>query len=255
MSTPRSLLLLLVVLVVGATAAPADELEATAYLGVRLSEETERAEGGARVTYVVPDSPANHAGLEPGDVVVAFDGKPIRGPLGLTERIQEHKPGERVSLAVLRGRDKKTLEVELGQREELSLLRLGDPRQWEEKSEDVRKRMEELGQRLGDRPKLGVQLVDVTPELRTYLGGPADAGVLVSKVLKGTPAERAGVAVGDLVVAVDGRPVATSGDLVDALSDKSGKTFKIELVRARARIAIEVTIPERDADRPTGPRA
>lgn len=268
MSTSLGLRALLVVFAVamgtgGATSTPADELEATAYLGVRLSEETERAEGGALVTHVVPDSPADRAGLKDGDIVVSFDGKPIRGPLGLTERIQEHEPGERVALAVVRGGDKKTLEVELGERKEQLGLFVAPSEEWKEKTEDVRQRMEELGQRLGEphfyalwgKPKLGVQLVDVTPELRSHLGGPAEAGVLVSKVLKGTPAERAGIAVGDLVVAVEGRQVATSGDLVEALSDKSGKTFTIELVRARAKITIEVTIPAPAADRPTGPRA
>ena len=45
-----------------------------AFLGVSLEEETEQAEGGARVTHVVDDSAADEAGLEEGDVIVRFDG-------------------------------------------------------------------------------------------------------------------------------------------------------------------------------------
>ena len=55
-----------------------------AFLGVSLEEETELDSGGARVTHVVDDSPAEKAGIEEGDVIVSFDGETIRGPVALT---------------------------------------------------------------------------------------------------------------------------------------------------------------------------
>ena len=105
------------------------------------------------------------------------------------------------------------------------------------------------------RPKLGVQLVETTPELREHLGGGEDEGVLVSVVLAGTPAARAGIAVGDLIVSVDGAPVAAVDELREALDDKDGKTFAVEVVRDHRRLSLEVTITEPEDFRPTGPQA
>jgi S1-C subfamily serine protease len=60
---------------------------------------------------------------------------------------------------------------------------------------------------------LGVGLTDLTPELRAHFGVPQEAGVMVSKVDAGSPAEKAGLKVGDVVTAIDGKPVATSFDV------------------------------------------
>ena len=259
-----------------------------AYLGVRLEEETEHGEGGARVSHVVSGSPAEEAGLEEGDIVVGFDEAVIRGPVALTERIHSRKPGEEVSITVLRNGREERIAVTLANRQEqFGLFGLAENEAWIDAQEDVRKRMKELGERLGEqyadpeywkqavpddeknyrfysapevlslwsKPKLGVQLVEATPELREHLGAPKDAGVLVSKVLSGTPAERCGVAVGDLIVSVEGEPVASPGDLVEALSDKVGKTFSIDVVRDGRTMALEVSIPDPSSDQPTGPRA
>ena len=77
----------------------------------------------------------------------------------------------------------------------------------------------------------------------------------MSKILSGMPAQKAGLRVGDLIVSVDGEPVASSNDLILALQDKVGETFDVEIVRDRRTRTLEVTIPEPQTDRPTGPRA
>ena len=105
------------------------------------------------------------------------------------------------------------------------------------------------------RARLGVELVETTPDLREFLGGKKEAGVLVGKVLTGTPAEKAGVRVGDLILSVDGDAVEDSGDLIDALSEKEGKTVDLELVRDRKTMHLKVAIPELEKDEPGGPRA
>ena len=255
--------------------------DAEAYLGVRLTEETEHAEGGARVTHVVDGSPADEAGLEEDDVIVGFDGEIIRGPLALTRRLHAREPGDRVKLEVRRDDKKIGLDVELGDRTDLvpdlpNVVWQSD--HWEEAQEDFLERMEDLNERLGEtysfdvevpdmsglgrtfflhwgKPKLGVELVETTSELREHLGGSEDEGVLVGKILTGSPAERAGIAVGDLILTVDGVSVATVDELRASLEDKEGTTFHVEVARDRKRITIEVTIPEPDDDPPTGPRA
>jgi S1-C subfamily serine protease len=256
-------------------------IEGPTYLGVRVTEEAASAEGGARVTEVIPDSPAARAGVREGDVIVEFDGHLLRGPVGLTLRIQERDPGDTVTLVLLRDGERQTLHVELASRAgEIAVLApLWNHEHWRERQEEVRERLEELGRRLGEdgdpvlppeyvdtlwpqlytpeawsKPKLGVQLVETTPELRRHLGGSDEAGVLVSKVLRASAAAVAGIAVGDLIVAVDGVPVASPAALVEALADKVGRTFPVEVVRDRRPLTIEVTIPAVE-DRPTGPRA
>ena len=81
-----------------------------------------------------------------------------------------------------------------------------------------------LGLFWSGRPVLGVELVEVTKELREPLGGSRDAGVLISKIVSGTPAERADLEVGDLIMFVAGDSVKNTRDLRRALRDKRGET-------------------------------
>jgi S1-C subfamily serine protease len=99
-----------------------------------------------------------------------------------------------------------------------------------------------------DRPVLGVTLVQPTAELRRHLGGPEEAGVLVSKVLSGMPAEDAGVEVGDLIVAIDGKDVEDTGDLVSGLKSKHGERVELEIVRDRRSLSIDAFLPEREEE-------
>ena len=80
---------------------------------MRLTEEDEYPEGGARVTHVVPDSPADEAGLQPDDIIVGFDGNTIRGPQGLSKRIRSCEAGDDVKIRVLRGDESHELEAVL----------------------------------------------------------------------------------------------------------------------------------------------
>jgi membrane-associated protease RseP (regulator of RpoE activity) len=60
---------------------------------------------------------------------------------------------------------------------------------------------------------LGVSLTELTPELREHFGVREEAGVLVSKVEDGSPAEKAGIKVGDIITSVDGKSTKTSWDI------------------------------------------
>jgi C-terminal processing protease CtpA/Prc len=105
------------------------------------------------------------------------------------------------------------------------------------------------------RPLLGVQLVEVTDELREHLGGRDGEGVLVSKVVSGSPAEDAGIRVGDLIVGLDGDDVGSVGDLRQGLSGKQGETFDVDVIRDGRPESVRVTIPARESGAPSGPRA
>jgi len=257
-------------------------------LGVNIEEEIDHPDGGARVTRVIGGSPAEAAGLERGDVIIEFDGHVVRGPAALTRRIHEKGAGQRVRIRIRRDGKERVLEAELKKRSDLlPALPLGEfsviaPLAEESIREQLREQLELQEQSLeglGDRvreslqrfrncegggcfdyygsgrgPQLGVQLIEATPELRRHLGGSAETGVLVSKVLTGTPAERSDIRVGDLIVSVNGNPVGDVTSLRRALRGNDGETVRVELVRSGKPLSIEVALPEVD-DEPTGPRA
>lgn len=84
------------------------------------------------------------------------------------------------------------------------------------------------------RARLGVTATSMTDELRGFFGARAGAGILVQGVATGTTAERAGVRVGDVIIAVDGDAIADVGDVARALDDRGrGDRVEIEVVRDR----------------------
>jgi predicted metalloprotease with PDZ domain len=106
----------------------------------------------------------------------------------------------------------------------------------------------------GKRAYLGVSLVDLTDELREHFGAPKDTGVLVSSVEDGSPAEKAGIRVGDIIVGIDGKDVESSRDLRRSLREKKeGDTVRVEVMRGRARQTLVTTVVEREGPRVFGP--
>ena len=94
---------------------------------------------------------------------------------------------------------------------------------------------------------IGIQLTPLTPELRTHFGVPEDAGVLVARVEEESPAETAGILVGDILTAIDGERI----DDADRLSrtvrrKKEGETVTLELYRNDGLESYPVTVSERD---------
>jgi S1-C subfamily serine protease len=73
-------------------------------------------ERGVRFSGVTPDSPADRAGLEAGDVLVGFAGREIADLYAFTDALRAHRPGERVRLTVLREGREVTVEAVLGSR-------------------------------------------------------------------------------------------------------------------------------------------
>jgi membrane-associated protease RseP (regulator of RpoE activity) len=80
------------------------------------------------------------------------------------------------------------------------------------------------------RGRLGVRIETLGPGLGEYFGLKDGKGVLVLEVLKGTPAERAGLEAGDVITGVDGEAVTKGTDLVDVMRGKEGKVA-LQVVR------------------------
>lgn len=96
---------------------------------------------------------------------------------------------------------------------------------------------------------LGVQLSELTPELRTHFGVPDDAGVMVAKVVDGSPALRAGLEVGDIVTGVGDKPVASASALSRAIrGHEDGDTVVLEVWRDGQVQKMDATLEERQRE-------
>lgn len=94
---------------------------------------------------------------------------------------------------------------------------------------------------------LGVELVPLTPELRTHFGVPADRGVLVARIEEDSPAARAGLQVGDVIAEVDGDAVAGAFDLGTAIrAHAAGEDADLQVWRDGRALDFRVTLEERE---------
>lgn len=86
----------------------------TAFLGVQADDVNTEGQAGAEITVIVDASAAQAAGLEVGDVVIGFDGVPIRSFGDLVAQVRAHQPGESVDVIILRNNAEQTVPVTLG---------------------------------------------------------------------------------------------------------------------------------------------
>ena len=94
---------------------------------------------------------------------------------------------------------------------------------------------------------LGIGLVDLTPELRAHFGVPEDAGVMISSVEDGSPADKAGLKVGDVLTSLDGKDVESSWDLRSRVRDsKEGEQVAMQVWRDGKAQNLSATIALRE---------
>jgi hypothetical protein len=90
-----------------------------------------------------------------------------------------------------------------------------------------------------------VELTQPSDQLREFFGAGEDEGILVNRVLKGSPADHAGLRAGDLIVALEGEAVAGSSDLIRALrAHEPGETVDLSVLRDRSRQELRVELGE-----------
>jgi serine protease Do len=175
--------------------------------------------GAAQVGEVVEGSPAEEAGVEPGDVITAVDDKELDNYLELSTLISGKKPGTKVHLAISRNGEREQLTVKLGEADSDEGSRAG------RSPESGRSRIED---------ELGFTYADINPALaRRFSLDPEMSGVVITDVDPSSDAYRdANLRPGQVVVELDSDPVEKVGDFEKAYGDvRPGQTFLIRVVQ------------------------
>jgi len=184
---------------------------------------------GAVVTQVTPDSPAERAGLQVGDVIVGFEDRRVNGAGDLPPLVGMTEPGSEVSLEILRDGERREVEVTIGELpEDTGVERAGAAP--EDTSEEQR---------------LGLEVSDLSAEQRERLG--VEHGALVTAVAPG-PARRAGVREGDVILRFGRDEVRDAAHLRELVSELPAGADVVSLLvqrdGSRAFLALELPAEE-----------
>ena len=221
---------------------------ARGYLGVTVSDLTaDLAQGfglpegqkGAVVQQVQPKAPASKAGVQAGDVVVALNGKPIEGSAQLTRGVSAVPPGGKVTLTVLRDGKKKEIGVALGTRPDEASLARGEAPEGREEPEEG-----SVSQGKPKDVKLGVRLAPLTAEVAKEMKlDPGEKGVVVAEVISDSPADRAGLQRGDLILEVNREKVSRPDQIVATVSKmKTGQVVLLRVKRGNSALYLPVRL-------------
>jgi serine protease Do len=165
---------------------------------------------GALVADVMKDGPAKEAGIQVGDVIVEFDGRPVKESNELPLLVARTAVGKKVSVTVLRGGQTKHLEVTVGELKEEEVAAAG-PAETEE---------------------LGLTVQNLTPEIAQSLGlDPKTEGVVVSEVEPGSAADEAQLRRGDVILEVNRKPVKSAEAFRKAIRETEKGKSVLLLVR------------------------
>ncbi|MCA1622723.1 MAG: PDZ domain-containing protein [Acidobacteria bacterium] len=242
------------------------------YLGVQTQEISKenmaqfnlREVRGVGVEKVSENSPAAQAGLQNGDVILKLNGEEVTSVRKLTRLISEVAPDHQARLTILRGGNEREITVTIGKRampkfENTGMLEKlyglpGIP-------EYPNRPMPPNGQIIpfGDADKnvfvwrsnsssqIGVGVTPLTKQLGDYFGISDGKGLLVNNVRENSPAAKAGLKAGDIIVEVEGKQVKETFDLIRAVNEKKEGDVVLTIVREKNRQTVRVT-PEVSKD-------
>ena len=192
---------------------------------------------GAFIADLVPDGPGARAGLQSGDVVLTFNGAPVKSSSALTRAVAQTHAGDDFRLGVLRGGRQLTLTVRAGVRPSQTALNAtlnGQAGGGDDAPTPG------AGPSTSRSTTLGIGVGLLTPAVRQAAGLPASMqGVVIESVRAGSDAQHKGVAKGDVIVQANQQPVRTPADLVAALASarKEGRPAVFLLINHQGRNA------------------
>lgn len=243
------------------------------YLGVQTIEVSKenlarfglREVKGVGVESIVDGSPAQAAGLQKGDVIVKVNGDEITSARKLTRLIGEISPDHQAKLTVLRNGGERDISVTVGKRPGMKFdngaFQMGVPM---DKFEFPQMPDMPNLQRLprveiaplppgspdapmtwsfgGSRRQIGIGVSPLTKQLADHFG--VEGGALVNNVRENSPAAKAGIKAGDIIVEADGKAVKGDFDIVRSITEKKEGAVTLTIVRDRNRQTVSVTPEE-----------
>jgi serine protease Do len=180
-------------------------------------------EKGALVADVVSGGPAGKAGIKRGDVIVSFDGKEIRESNELPYIVASTPVGKLVKVDVIRKGERKSFEVKIGELKE-----------------------EKVSQAQGqEKPKLGMTVREITPEIAKSLGLNESSGVVITQVQDSSPAADAGLKPADVILEMDHASIPD----VDAFNKKiegykKGDIILLLVKRQNSTLFLTLNVPD-----------
>jgi len=199
------------------------------WLGVRIQTVTDdlaeslglKESKGALVAGVSPEGPAAKAGIEPGDVIVKFDGKDINEMRALPRQVAETRVGATVEVQVLRKGKPQRFNVKLGELEE------------SEKEAAARADKPQVARAVD---ALGMSLSRLTPDLREKFELKGEVkGVVITDVEAGSEAAEKGLRAGTVILEVDQEEVATPADVAKKIKEAQDRKKKSVLLFVQRR--------------------
>lgn len=189
---------------------------------------------GVLVNDVIDDGPAEKAGLKEEDVIVKFDGRRVRNTRDLTRAVGRSAPSSKVKMEIMRAGRKMKLTLRVGEKQQSS---------YSFRNRSRRRAPRVFSFRGSRRPWLGVQMANLNKDLARYFDADEQAGVLILSVAKDSPAEKAELKAGDIILKIDGENIADTDDLSAVISDYgSGDEIEIEIKRKNKIKTVKVEL-------------
>ena len=233
------------------------------WLGVSIEE---NEEGKVGIIAIEKESPAELAKLKEGDIVLKIEREEVASTKMLAKEIRKRKPGKTITLKIERNGKEIDVKVKLGEYSEKNVRieleskfprlfiapkppkpplvpKLPELRKLPKPPEPPEPKIFSWG--LEHRKYIGIYLEEINRELSEYFGVKEGRGLLVAKITKDSPAEKAGLKVGDVIIKADGIRTERARDLTGVIQDKEkGKRIKLELLRNKKVRSVEVEIEE-----------
>ena len=236
------------------SAAPRVATGAVSFLGVAIQEiDSDRAkalklpeEAGVEVTRIAPDSPAEKAGIKTGDVLTQYNGQRVEGMDQFSRMVRETPAGREVRIGILRNGSAQTISAKIAARPLITGQLVPAP---------TASALQPFDYLFPDIPQsrmtwrsgiLGIDVETLEGQLAEFFG--VKEGVLVRMVNKDSPADKAGIRAGDVIVRLDDVKVATPADISAHLRGARGRPVSVSVVRDRKEITVMLAMaagPER----------
>ncbi len=185
---------------------------------------------GVRVLEILPGGPAAQAGLLPGDILTSMQDRPLYSVERLTWLLHRAEPDKAMKLEYRRSAQQHSADIQVR-----PPMR---PTPWPGPPRVLRQSY------------LGVMLQNLDAGLREAFGTPPGQGVLVSQVMNGSPAEKAGVQTSDVIVRLDRKTIRSVSDLRQAVAYiEPGDQVEIEIIRDSGSRTLNLTLEARPSPR------